>query len=148
MAGVKDFLKHHRPGAILIGIIFVLTLIPILDVYFILGSSWKGIPPTFTDESFNYARVQSIVKGSLVGGNPYFFEHRNDLPLVIFAGAWINAVPQLAGISFNTALIINFIIWSMLFAMAAYWLFLELRSPPWIAVFGTVLLYIQSYAHV
>ena len=92
--------------------------------------------------------MQSVVEGHLTGGHPYFFEHRDDLPLVIFAGAWINALPQLAGLSFNTALILNFILWSLLFAAFAYWLLRELKTPSWIAVFGTVLLYIQSYAHV
>ncbi len=148
MAQIKDFLRLRGPVVALMAIVLVLTAIPVLDVFLVLGNGWQGIPPTFTDEYFNYARVQSIVKGSLVGGNPYFFEHSNDLPLVVFAGAWINAIPQLAGLSFNTALIVNFIVWSLLFAVFAYWLFRELKTPPWIAVFGTVLLYIQSYAHV
>ena len=126
----------------------MLTAIPALDTFLVLGDPLPPIAPTFTDESFNYARVQSVVEGHLTGGHPYFFEHRDDLPLVIFAGAWINALPQLAGLSFNTALILNFILWSLLFAAFAYWLLRELKTPPWIAVFGTVLLYIQSYAHV
>lgn len=148
MVEVKEFIRLYRPAVVLMGIVLALTVIPALDIFLVLGNSWQGIPPTFTDESFNYARVQSIVEGNLTGGHPYFFEHRDDLPLVIFAGAWINAIPQLAGLSFNTALILNFIIWSLLFAVAAYWLFIELKTNPWIAVFGTVLLYIQSYAHV
>lgn len=148
MARIQEFLKRNRPAVVLLGIVLVLTAIPALDTFLVLGDILPPIAPTFTDETFNYARVQSVVEGSLVGGHPYFFEHRNDLPLVIFAGAWINALPQLAGLSFNAALIFNFIVWSLLFAIFAYWLFLELRTPPWIAVFGSVLLYIQSYAHV
>src|SRR3989344_3398931 len=148
MARIQEFLKRNRPAVVLMGVVLVLTAIPALDTFLILGDPLPPIAPTFTDETFNYARVQPIVEGYLTGGHPYFFEHRNDFPLVIFAGAWINALPQLAGLSFNTALILNFIIWSLLFAACAYWLFLELKNPPWIAVFGTVLLYIQSYAHV
>lgn len=148
MVEVKECIRLYRPAVVLMGIVLVLTAIPILDIYLMVGDVWQGIPPTFTDESFNYARVQSIVEGNLTGGHPYFFEHRNDLPLVIFAGAWINAIPQLVGLSFNTALILNFIVWSLLFAVSAYWLFRELKTPPWMAVSGTVLLYIQSYAHV
>ena len=130
------------------GIILVLTAIPVLDVALVLGNSWQGIPPAFSDEPFYPARVQTIVKGYLTEGNPYFFEHRNGLPLVIFAGAWINALPQLAGLSLNASLLVNFILWSLLFAATLYWLFRELRVPPWVAVFGTVLLYIESYSHV
>jgi len=148
MARIQEFLKQNRPAVVLMGIVLVLTTIPALDAFLVLKDPLPPIAPTFTDETFNHARVQSVVEGSLVGGHPYFFEHRNDLPLVIFAGAWINALPQLAGLSFNTALIFNFILWSLLFAIFSYWLFLELKTPPWIAVFGAVLLYIQSYAHV
>ena len=148
MVMMKKFFQQNRPVIALMVIVLVLTAIPALDTFLILGDPLPPIAPTFTDESFNHARVQPIVEEYLTGGHPYFFEHRNDLPLVIFAGAWINAIPQLVGLSFNTALIFNFILWSLLFAVCAYWLFLELKTPPWIAVFGTVLLYIQSYAHV
>lgn len=148
MVRIKEFFQRNRPAVVLMVIILVLTTIPALDTFLVLGDPLPAIAPTFTDESFNHARVQPIVEGYLTGGHPYFFEHREDLPLVIFAGAWINAIPQLVGLSFNAALILNFIVWSLLFAVCAYWLFRELRTSPWIAVFGTVLLYIQSYAHV
>lgn len=148
MGRIKEIFRQNRPVVVLMAIVLVLTAIPALDTFLVLGDPLPPIAPTFTDESFNYARVQSVVEGHLTGGHPYFFEHRDDLPLVIFAGAWINALPQLAGLSFNTALILNFILWSLLFAAFAYWLLRELKTPPWIAVFGTVLLYIQSYAHV
>lgn len=148
MGRIKEIFRQNRPVVVLMAIVLVLTAIPALDTFLVLGDPLPPIAPTFTDESFNYARVQSVVEGHLTGGHPYFFEHRDDLPLVIFAGAWINALPQLAGLSFNTALILNFILWSLLFAAFAYWLLRELKTPSWIAVFGTVLLYIQSYAHV
>ena len=148
MALIKEFLRVHRPVVVLMGIIVLLTTFPILEIIFILGNTWQGVVPSFTDESFYYARVQTVVKGYPAAGEPYFFEHRNDPPLVIFAGVWLNAIPQLAGLPLNTALFVNFILWSLLFAASLYYLFRELRVPPWIAVFGTVLLYIQSYAHV
>lgn len=148
MARIKEFLKSHRPVVVLMGIILVLTAIPVLDIFLVLGNSWQGIPPNFSDETFYYARVQAVVKGHPAAGEPYFLEHRNDPPLVIFAGTWLNAIPQLMGLSLNTALMLNFIIWSLLFAASLYWLLRELRVPPWIAVFGTVFLYIQSYGHV
>ncbi len=148
MVRVKEFLKNNRPIAVLMAIVLVLTAIPVLDIFFVLGNTWQGMPPNFTDETFYYARVQTIVKDHPTGGNPYFLEHADGPPLVIFAGAWINAIPQLAGLPLNASLIVNFILWSMLFALALYYLFRELRVPPWIAVFGTVILYLQSYSHV
>lgn len=148
MVRIQEFLKLHRPVVVLMGIILVLTTIPVLNIVLVLGNSWQGISPTFTDEPFYPARVQTIVKGYVTGGNPYFFEHRNDLPLVIFAGAWIYAIPQLAGLSYNTSQLVNFILWSLLFAVALYYLFRELRVSPWVAVFGTVCMYLQMYLHV
>ncbi len=148
MQKLGDLLRLHRSLAVLLGIILVLTTIPFLDMFLVLGTPWPSIMPVFGDEPFNPARVQSIVKGSFVGGHPYFLEHHTDLPLVIFAGAWINALAQLAGLSYNAAMLFNFILWSLLFALALYYLFREVRTPPWVAVFGTVALYLQMYAHV
>lgn len=148
MSRVKNLLRQHRPLVVLMGIIIVLTTIPAVDTYLVLGTVSPPFPPTFTDETFYYARMQTIVKGYTAGGNPYFLEHRNDPPLVIFGGAWIDAIPQLLGLSFNEALWVNMIVWSLLFASFLYWLFWELRTPRWVAVFGTVLLYIESYWHM
>ena len=148
MPRVTEFARQHRAAVVLMGIILVLTAIPFLDMFFVLGTPWPSIMPVFGDEPFNPARVESIVKGSYFGGNPYFIEHHYDLPLVIFAGAWINALPQLAGLSYNASMLLNFVLWSLLFALTLYWLFRELRTPPWFSVFGTVAMYLQMYAHV
>ena len=129
------------------GIVLVLTAIPVLDTYLIVGNAWQGILPTFTDE-LDFARMHTIGEGHLTDGNAYYLEHSDGPPLVLFGGAWLNAIPLFMGIPFTVALLINFIVWSLLFAAALHWLFLELRAPPWMAVFGTVLLYIQSYEHV
>jgi len=148
MVSMREFLKLHRPAVVLMGIVLVLTAIPALDTYLVLGNSWKGIVPSFTDEGFYYARIQTIAEGYLTGGEPYFFEHRYDPPLVIFGGVWVNALPLLAGLPFTATLMLNFILWSLLFAASLYYLFRELRVSPWVAVFGTLFIYIQSYAHV
>ncbi|MFZ1075046.1 MAG: hypothetical protein WAN50_01600 [Minisyncoccia bacterium] len=147
MSGVKTFLKKHRPAVALAVIILALTALPALDIFLVLGNSWHGILPNFSDE-LNFARVHTIGEGHLTDGNAYYFEHRNGPPLVVFGGAWLNALPLFAGVPFNTALYINFIIWSLLFAAAVYWLFRELGVPRWANVFGTLLLYLEGYVHV
>ncbi len=148
MGRMKEFLKGHRPIVALIGTVLVLATFPVLAIYLVIGNAWQGIPPAFTDEGFYYARVQTILHGHPTEGNPYFLEHSDGPPLVIFGGTWLNAIPQLAGLSLNVALLVNFIVWSLLFAASLYWLFRELRVPSWIAVSGTVFVYVQSYAHV
>ncbi len=147
MARIKEYLRAHQPATVLVGLILILTTIPAFDTFLVLGNTWQGILPTFTDE-LNFVRLHSIGDGHLTDGNGYYLEHSDGSPLVIFGGAWLNAIPLWMGFSFNTALLINFVIWSLLFAGALYWLFRELRAPPWIAVFGTILLYLQSYEHV
>ncbi|MDO8514605.1 MAG: hypothetical protein Q7S50_03620 [bacterium] len=148
MTRIKEFLRNHRPVAVLMGIVLVLTTIPILDIYLVVGDTWQGILPPLSDDAVYTAHIQNIAGGYPNDGNPYFYEHRNDPPIVIFGGAWIDAIPFFAGMPLNTALFFNFIIWSLAFAAVLYWLFRELRVKPWVAVLGTVLLYLQAYARV
>ncbi|MGD0328604.1 MAG: hypothetical protein ABSB00_02755 [Minisyncoccia bacterium] len=148
MTKAKRFFQQHRPAVVLMVIILVLTTIPVIDTFLVLGNAWQGFPPSFGDETMYFAHMHTIAEGYVNDGNPYFLEHRNDPPLVIFGGAWLNAVPLLAGIPFDAALMFNFIIWSLAFAALFYWLFREWRVPRWIAVASTVFLYLQSYEHV
>lgn len=142
-----EFLERRRPLVVLLVLILTLSLIPALETFFFLGNSWQGIPPVFGDETLYHARVQTIVQGH-TGGNPYFMEHSDGPPLVVFGGAWLNAIPGLLGVSFNTTLLLNFMLWSLLFALSAFYLFRELQVTPWVAVGSTVFVYLQSYAHV
>ncbi|MDP2652241.1 MAG: hypothetical protein Q8O94_03830 [bacterium] len=116
-------------------------------MFFILGDSWQGMLPNFTD-TLNFARVHTIGEGHLTAGNPYFLEHSDGPPLVVFGGAWLNAIPLLAGVPFTEAMTINFVIWSLLFAVSFYWLCRTLRIHKWIAVAGTIFIYLQSFLHV
>lgn len=145
---VQESFRRHRVFTALMGIVLVLTAIPVLDTFLVLGNAWQGITPTFIDETLYQAHIHAIGEGYLNDGNPYFLEHRNDPPLVIFGGAWLNALPFLAGLSFNATLLVNFIFWSLAFAALFYWLFRELSVPPWFAVAGTLLQYLQFYPYI
>lgn len=147
MITIQEFFRRHRPLAVLMGIVLALTLVPALDAFLILGNSWAGITPTFVDENLYQAHVQNIGEGYLNDGNPYFLEHRYDPPLVIFGGAWLNALPLFAGLPFNATLLLNFIFWSLVGAALFYRLFRELAIPPWVAVLGTLLQYLQFYPY-
>ena len=136
------------PFGVLIAVILLLSLIPAVEVFSVLGDRWQGFFPSFGDENFYYAHVQTIAEGYYNDGNPYFFEHRFDPPLVLFGGAWLNALPLLLGIPFNAAVVINFILWSLAFAAVAYLLYKELAVSPWLSVAGVVIVYLQSYQHV
>jgi len=136
------------PIAVLLGIILLLSMIPAVEVASVLGVKWQGFTPMFGDEGFYYAHVQTIAEGYYNDGNPYFFEHRFDPPLVIFGGAWLNALPLFLGLPFNAAMLINLVLWSLAFAAVAYLLYREFAVPPWISVAGVVALYMQCYPHI
>lgn len=145
---MKEFLRRHRPAAVLAAVVLALTPIPFLAMHLVLGDAWQGISPAFTDEGVYYAHMHAIGQGYLTDGNPFIYEYRTSTPLVIFGGAWVNALPLFAGLPFNTALAINFIIWSLAFAASSYWLLREWLVPRWIAVGGALFLYLQSYSYV
>lgn len=148
MSMLTSLLHQHRPAVVLLAILLVLTGIPAVNTLFVLGEAFPAIPPTFTDETFYYARVQTVVEGHPFGGHPYFLERSAETPLVIFGGLWLSAIPQLLGATFNQALMINMIVWTLLFGITLYWLLRELRVLPWIAVLGALPLYLESYGHM
>lgn len=141
------FVRNHQALVTLLGAVLMLTFLPVFNLHSVLGNEWRGIMPTFTDE-LNFARVQTIGEGHLTDGNAYYLEHADGAPLVIFGGAWLNAVPLWAGVPFNTALMLNFIFWSLFFAAALYLLLRELRTAPWVAAAGSLLVYIEQFSHV
>jgi len=147
MDEISQFVKRNREVCALTAVILILTTVPVLMTASIVGDAWQGILPPLTDDIYE-ARVQTIGEGHLSAGNPYYLEHSDGPPLVIFGGAWLNAIPLWLGGSLVTAMMVNFIIWSLLFAASLYWLFRELRTKPWVAVVGTVFVYLQSYFHV
>lgn len=147
MVKIREYIAQHRPIVVLIAIVLLLTTVPVFETAFVIGDAWQGILPPVTDVIYE-ARVQSIGEGHFTGGNAFYLEHSDDPPLVIFAGAWVNAIPLFLGFSLVTTVMINFVIWSLLFAITAYWLLRELRASAWGAVFGTLFLYVQSYGHV
>lgn len=138
----------RRPAiTALVAVTLCMTLIPVAAVYFILGA-WPVFPPTFTDETYYFAHVQNIAEGHLADGNPYLYEHRDAPPIVLFGGAWINALPLALGVPFMPAMMLNFIVWSLVFVGLCYWLFREFSVYPWVSAGATLFLYVQSYTHI
>lgn len=145
---VTTYGHRHRALSALMLATLLLTAIPALDTALTVGNAWRGIPPTFTDETFYQGHVENIAKGHYNDGNPYFMERAGEAPLVIFGGAWLNALPQLLGLPFMAAAYFNFIIFSLAFTALYFWLLRELWVPHRWAVLGSLILYLQCYAHV
>lgn len=148
LATSRRWIEQHVALTLLLLVIFLSAFVPSLEAKLVLGDAWRGVPVTYTDETLYQAQVQMVGQGNLTAGNPYLFEHRTDLPLVIFGGDWVNAIPQFLGFSFTTGLILNLIFWGLLFAIALYWLFREWNIPPWLASVGAFLVYLESFQWV
>ena len=144
---LETYLKKDIALIVLLCSIAVLSLAPIVTIYVFVGDSWRGIIPAFTD-SLNFARIHTIGEGNLTDGNPFYMEHAGGPPLVLFGGAWLNAIPMWLGVPYNATLYINFLLWSLLFAVTLYWLLKEMRVYSWLAVFGVLFAYLESIEHV
>jgi hypothetical protein len=136
------------PATVLAVAIILLCLVPVFQVYVVLGGLWQGLPPVFADEGFYYAHINTVAEGYYNDGNPYFFEHRFDPPLVLFGGVWLSAIPLVIGLQLNTVLVINLIFWGLAFAVLAFFLYREFDVSSWLSVVGVVALFTQSYAHI
>lgn len=138
----------HRAGEVLLVCVLFLSFLPTLEAKLVLGDMWRGVPVTYTDETLYQAQVQMVGQGNLTAGNPYLFEHRNDPPLVIFAGDWIGAIPQWLGLSFVTANFIDLLFWGSFFAIVLFALFRFFSISPLLSAIATLWVYLESFAWV
>jgi len=136
---------YKRQLAVLAFFVLTASLIPVANVYHAVGAGWQGVPPFYTDEDYYYARMQEVTDGYPFLGNPYLYEHRNDLAPTFFVTDWLAAAPLVLGMSLPVTLVLNFSLWSLIFAFLAFLVLLELRLRKNLAALGAFLLYIQSY---
>lgn len=135
-----------KKSLILVICIILLALIPIIHTYYQNGTSWAGVAPSFVnDDLYYYARMQNIVHGYPLIGNPYFFEHREDLSPAFFVSDWLSTIPMKMGMPFIPTIALNFIIWSILFSILAYWLFRIFNLGELASVIGSILAYATMY---
>ncbi len=131
---------------LIICVIF-LSLMPILHTYIQTGKLWAGVAPQFVDDDlYYYARMQNIMHGHPLIGNPYFLEHRREISPAFFLSDWLAAAPMVIGMPFVAAVAFNFIIWSIIFSLLAYALFREYTLSKSTAVIGSFLTYMTFYA--
>lgn len=143
----REWVFRHRGEITAVVVVLVLSCIPALVMKVGIGDEWRGIVPTFTDE-LNFARVHTIAEGNLTDGNPYFFEHKDGPPLVVFGGAWLNALVIALPLPLIATLYINFVLWSILFALTAYLVFKKFGVARLFAIGGTAILYLGALRHV
>src|SRR3989338_3140960 len=111
--------------------------------------NWQGVlPKGTTDSLYYYARIHEVVDGHPLNGNPYIYEHRDDLAPAFFLPDIISAIPAIFGARFDVAIMINIFLWSFVFLALSLLLFELLMVPRWWALLWSVLLYATSYSFI
>lgn len=139
------FLRQHY---MLLGLLLatgLLSCLPILNAYFVIGAEWRGVPQSYGDEILYINQIHEVLDGYFWYGNQYLYEHREGPPLVVFAGHWLAALPALFGMPFLVLLMFNFFLWSMIFAWLGYWLLRELSVTKLFAALGSLMAYLSVY---
>jgi hypothetical protein len=133
-----SFLRSNKALVILIVVTLLLTCIPVVHAFLFIGDTWQGVPQSYGDEFLYQVQMQTIAEGYFNLGNPYIYEHRFDPPLVLFGGSWIAAIPMLLGLPLIPALLLNYSLWSVIFALLCYWLFREFNLGKTAAALGAL----------
>lgn len=140
-------IKQNKSLIVALFIVFILTLLPVLNAVF-SGYNWKGVIPIYLYSDFHYyhARMKEIKDGNIFIGNPFFLEHNKELAPAFFVADWIAAIPLLIGFSMNFTIIFDFIFWSLVLTLLIYILLRQFSLSKNFCLSGTVLAYIGVYS--
>lgn len=140
-------MKNKSAIIIVTSIVFFLSIVPVFYTYFQNRTSWEGIVPSFVnDDLYYYSRMQNINNGYPFIGNPYYFEHRNEISPAFFVADWISTAPLLTGIPLSFTIIFNFIFWSIIFSLLVYFLLRDYEIINNYSIIGALLAYMALYA--
>ncbi len=140
---LAPWFKRHSQLLLLTIAVVVAIAIPILHMAWSLSGAWEGVPPS--QDNYYYARMQEIKDGYPFIGNPYFFEHRNELSPAFFVSDWIASVPLLIGIPIVPTIIINLFLWALINTWLFYVFFRVLGCSKRWAAGGAFLAFLTTY---
>ena len=146
---MKEFFAENKKYLAWLSItVLFLSLLPVVDTIVNIGSEWKGVPPSYTDDNYYYVRMKEVVDGQPMLGNPYLKEHAQDIAATWVFPDWIYAFPLLLGFPFFTAISINFSLWSLTLSFLLYLFLRRVGLPGMWSAFGTFFCYTQIYIFV
>lgn len=138
--------KRIASLAVLSAIVVLLALIPAAQTLMKAGAEWHGVPPEYVSDSlFYYAQIHQVAEGYPFVGNPYFIEHRNAVSPAFFVPDWLYAAPLFLGLPLFPTIMLNFIVWSLVFAILAFGIFRVVGLPRSVSVAGSIFAYLQAY---
>lgn len=125
-------------------ITLLMSLVPLLHLVR-SGAGVHGIAtPAYMDEYYSPV-VREVADGYPLVGNPWFFEHRNDIAQSSILPYWISALPLLAGMPIALAVAMNFSFWSLMIAFLLYCIFRRLGLPRSWSAIGSVYIFWETY---
>jgi len=132
---------------LMLGIVFILSAIPIAQIVISVYGNWQGVPPpgVTVDQVYYLARINEIKDGYPFMGNPYVFEYRNAMAPAFFVPDWLSAIPLLLGLSLTVTAGFNMIFWALLLCLISYFIFEQLGLKPKESLLASVLTYLQVY---
>lgn len=143
MASFLDRIKRNIPFVLLTFMVMVATAIPLLHAGWSTLGAWQGVPSS--QDNYYYARMHEVKDGYPFIGNPYFFEHRNELSPAFFVSDWMATTPLLLGLPMVPTIIFNLFTWSLINAWLFYLLFRVLGCSKRWAAGGALLTFLTTY---
>lgn len=122
---------------------------PFAQTIYELGWDWYAAPQTvYVGGTYYSDRMQEIVDGHPLIGNPYFLEHREEFPPAFFVADWLGSIPLFLGLPMVPALVGNIVIWSFALFIFSHAILVTLGVSSRVSVIGSVVLGLQVYAQM
>ena len=137
-----------RHSILLLLVAFFAVLAPYLYFYLALGQAPVIPTAAFNIADYYYERMQEVVDGHPFLGNPYFIEHKDDMPPAFFLADWFAAIPLLLGVSLMHTALLDFLLWSYIFLFLVYVLFRALDITGRWSLVGSILAFLSVYMHM
>lgn len=143
---MRDFFKKYAHyGILLLGGLLLIGL-PIFNQFSSVGWHWQGLPLDIPN--YYYARMREILDGHPFMGNPYFWEHRNEIAPAFFLADWLVAIPVLLGFSMGVGSLMNLIGWTALFIWLCYYFLRQMAVPKIVSAVGAMVVTIMVYSYL
>lgn len=127
----------------------VFGFLPYAQTIYEMKGQWLSASPTLYVSGVYYTdRIQEVVDGYPLIGNPYFLEHRDEFPPAFFVADWLGAIPLFLGIPMVPALLTNIVIWSFALFLLLHALFVTLGASSRLATIGSIVLGAQVFAQM
>jgi hypothetical protein len=122
------------------------AVLPYAHLYWKLGYEAPKLPvAVYNDADYYFDRMQEVKDGYPFLGNPYFIEHREEVPPAFFLADWFSAIPPLLGVPLMATVVLNFFAWTFFFLFLAYLLLRVLDLTERWSFVGSLFVFAEVY---